>query len=115
MENKDLETLEANNELVVVDNGEAKIAQLLAYQLAMAEKKIKEIKQFQDDYKAKILTAMEEYGVIKIDNDGVRINYFPADVSTTFDTTAFKKDHPELYEQYLKITDKKSYIKIACK
>lgn len=115
MDNRDLETLEANNELVVVDNGEPKIAPLLAYQLIMAEKTIKEMQQFQKNYKEKILKAMEENGIYKIDNDGVRINYYAPNTENKFDTDTFKKDYPDLYEQYIKINDKKSFIKITCK
>ena len=115
MENKDLETLEANNELVVVDNGEAKIAPLLAYQLVMAEKKIKEIEQFQEDYKEKILKAMEENGIMKIETEEIRINYYPPNTENKFDTKKFKIDYPDLHKQYIKLNDKKSYIKITCK
>ena len=68
MDNRDLETLEAQNELVVVEDGEAKIAPLLAYQLVMAEQKIKEMEAFRNNYKEKILKAMEENGIMKIEN-----------------------------------------------
>ena len=115
MDNRDLETLEAQNELVVVEDGEAKIAPLLAYQLVMAEQKIKEMEAFRNNYKEKILKAMEENGIMKIENDVIRINYYPPNTENKFDSKKFKKDHPELAEQYITINDKKSYIKITCK
>ncbi len=110
-----LEALEERNELVVINNGKAEIAPLLAYELAMAEQRVKEIQDFQKRYKQKILEKMEELGIMKLDNDAITITYIAPTTAEKLDSKRLKEENPDLYNQYLKISDVASCIKIKCK
>lgn len=57
--------------------------------------------------------AMTEHGVKSWDADLIKATIVPASTSTTFDTTRFKADHPELYSQYLKETTKGESLRIT--
>lgn len=57
--------------------------------------------------------AMTEHGVKSWDTDLMKATIVPASTSTTFDTTRFKADHPELYKQYLKETEKGESLRIT--
>lgn len=57
--------------------------------------------------------AMIEHGVKSWDTELMKATIVPASTSTTFDTTRFKADHPELYKQYLKETEKGESLRIT--
>ena len=49
MDNQDLQVLEELDQLVVIQEGKAVIAPVLAYNLKMAEQQINAIKEFQEN------------------------------------------------------------------
>lgn len=75
------------------------IAQFLALE--------KQVKTF----KAQLLMLMEERGVKKWECDEFVATYTPPGITQKFDSTSFKKDHPDLYEQYLKESERKASIR----
>mgnify|MGYP000950511084 CR=1 FL=1 len=83
------------------------------------EKKIKELKNKQDDYKKILLNEMEEMGIFKIENEqkGITISYIEAkDNLEKFNQLRFREDHPDLYDEYVTLDGKKSaYITIKTK
>ena len=75
-------------------------------------------KAFDDKYnafKAELLNAMEQGGVLKFENDGVRVNYIAEAQREDFDKKQFKNDLPELYDAYVKFTTVKPSVRIAVK
>ena len=68
-----------------------------------------------DAYKAELLKAMEKCGVLKFENDGLRINYIAETQREDFDKKQFKEDMPEMYDAYVKFTTVKPSIRIAVK
>jgi hypothetical protein len=54
---------------------------------------------------------MEEQGIKKWECDEFTATYTEPGTTTKFDSTAFKKDHPDLYEQYLKESERKASIR----
>ena len=90
---------EREQSLVVPQELTRSIAQFLAL-----EKQVKE-------FKAQLLMLMEERGVKKWECDEFTATYTEPGTTTKFDSTAFKKDHPDLYEQYLKESERKASIR----
>lgn len=75
-------------------------------------------KSFDDRYnafKAELLKAMEQNGVLKFESDGVRINYVAETQREDFDKKQFKADMPDLYNEYVKFTAVKQSVRIAVK
>ena len=79
------------------------------------EKQAKEIKRQQDNMKAEILDAMQKNGVIKIDNEFLKIAFIPEHDAEKFDSKTFKEENPDVYDMYAKITKVKPSIRITVK
>lgn len=103
------------NELIKVENGVALLDKEVIVDIVDFESKLKEIKAAEDELKQMILEEMENKGIIKIDTDDLLINYIaPAD-RETFDSKTFKKEHQDLYDEYIKLTPVKASIRLKVK
>lgn len=78
--------------------------------LAQIEKQFKEMDSQRKELKSTILKSMEEYDVQSFDNDIFSISCRKPSTVRTFDTNAFKKDYPDLYEKYLKESTRPSSV-----
>lgn len=58
---------------------------------------------------------MDARGVYKLDSPTLSITRIADTTAETFDSKAFRADHPELYGQYLRETQRKGYVKITLK
>lgn len=58
---------------------------------------------------------MDARGVYKLDSPTLSITRIADTTAETFDSKAFRADHPELYGQYLRETTRKGYVKITLK
>ena len=99
--------------IVKMENGE--LSQESKKWLIALEKQRKLINDEYDSFKAELLKAMEENGVVKIENEDLIISYIASGEKETFDSKSFKKDHSEMYDQYVKFTPVKSSIRIKVK
>lgn len=79
------------------------------------EKQAKEIKKQQDSMKAEILDAMQKYGVVKLDNEFLKIALVPEHDAEKFDSKTFKDENPDVYDMYVKISKVKPSIRITVK
>ena len=79
------------------------------------EKQAKEIKKQQDSMKAEILDAMQKYGVLKLDNEFLKIALVPEHDAEKFDSKTFKDENPDVYDMYVKISKVKPSIRITVK
>ena len=79
------------------------------------EKQAKEIKKQQDSMKKEILDAMQKYGVLKIDNEFLKIAFIPEHDSEKFDSKTFKEENPDIYDSYVKLSKVKPSIRITVK
>lgn len=101
------------NDLIVIENG-AIAPKTIDYIIAI-ETQMKALKEQYDLFKGELLTAMEKNGIVKLESDDLTINYIGATVSETFDSKQFKADMPDLYNEYIKLSNKKAYVKIGLK
>ena len=79
------------------------------------EKQAKEIKKQQDDMKNEILDAMQKYGVLKFDNEFLKIAFIPEHDAEKFDSKTFKEENPDIYDSYVKLSKVKPSIRITVK
>lgn len=59
-----------------------------------------------------IVNSMKEQGISKFENDKICISYIAPSTKETFDSATFKKEHPELWDQYKKTTQVKAQVRI---
>ena len=100
------------NELITIADGNAVLNAETASKIAEFEKAVKSIKEQEDALKQAILSEMEAKGIIKIDSSELLISYVAETDKEVFDSKSFKKDFPELYDGYVKMTPVKANIRI---
>lgn len=103
-----------NNLIIKTETG-AILSPETSQKIAEFERQTKAIKEAEDKLKAQILAEMEAQNVKKLDTDDLTISYFEPSYSETFDSKKLKEEDEATYNKYIKITPKKSYIKIKVK
>ena len=103
------------DKLIKIENNTALLNPEVSRQLAEFERMAEEIKAKQKELKDKILLEMEERGIIKIETDELAINYVAAYSKETFDSKAFRKDNPDLYDEYVKIGTVSASVRMKLK
>lgn len=101
------------NDIIKFEDG--KLAQQAVEYITAVETQMKALKEQYDAFKADLITAMEQNGIVKFENDNVRINYIAEATKETFDSKQFKADMPELYDEYIKFSKVKPSVRITVK
>ncbi len=98
--------------LIKIDNGVALLDVETSKKIAEFETKIKAIKEQEDELKKAILNEMESKGIIKLETDNLVISYIAPTDRETLDTKKLRKDMPDVYDDYVKLSPVKSSIRI---
>ena len=101
--------------LEIGNNGEWILNPGVAMNIANFEISIKTLKEKEEELKQEILKEMEEKGIISIKTDELDITYVAPTYRETFDSKKFKEEHQDLYDEYIKMSDVKSSIRIKVK
>lgn len=104
-----------STEMIAVVDGVATLNADAAQRIAELERQAKAVKKAQDDMKAALLTAMQRHNVIKIESDACDITYIAATDRETFDSKSFRRDCPDLYDEYVQISPVKASVRIKLK
>jgi regulator of replication initiation timing len=104
-----------NNAIISYDGDSPVIAKEVSQKIADFEKEIKELKKKEEELKERIKEAMEENGVIKLENELLSVSYVAEYEKETLDTTKLKKELPEIYDGYVKMSKVKASVRIKAK
>ena len=66
-------------------------------------------------FKAKLKTAMEEYGIKKFEKGNLSLTYVAATKSTSVDSKKLKESRPEIFAEFSKVTNRSAYVKVTVK
>lgn len=103
------------NELIIIENDIATLDVETSAKIAEFERQMKSIKEQEDELRQAILNEMEEKNIIKLETDDLVITYIAPTDRETFDSKAFKAEHQDLYDEYVKISTVKSSIRLKVK
>lgn len=103
------------NDIIERTGSYVTLSEEVCEKIASLEKQAKEIKKQQDSMKAEIIDAMQKYGVVKIENEMLKIAYIPEHDAEKFDSKTFKDENPDVYDLYVKISKVKPSIRITVK
>ena len=92
------------DELIVFEGKTALLDPVVSMKLAEFERIVKEFKAKEEELKQKILAEMESKGIVSIKTPELTISYVAPTSRETFDSKAFRKDHPDLYDDYVRIS-----------
>lgn len=103
------------NELVKLENGKYGLVKDAVDTITTVENEIKKLKEMQDNYKEQLLKVMEENDILKIEIPELTITRKAPTTRETLDSKSLKADMPEIYDEYVKISDVKGSITIKLK
>lgn len=101
--------------LIKVENNTALLEPQTASAIAEYERTMEVLKEKEDALKTAILAEMEAKNIIKIETEDLSISYIASTDRESFDSKAFRKDNPSLYDEYIKMTPVKASIRIKVK
>ncbi len=101
------------NPLSPADNTLPEQYRKMEEQIIWLDTQLKEIKESRDRLMNGLKAEMEKHNVKRWETDSIRLTYVEPTVKDTFDATAFRADHPDLYRQYIKQTTTKSSIRLT--
>ena len=99
------------NELIL--NGE--LHPSTAQRLAALDENIRILKETYDELKAAIQAEMEKRNILKLDTDEIAIRYIAETDTESFDKARFKKENPDLYDEYITMKPRAAYVTIKVK
>ena len=103
------------NNLIIVENDVLKLTKEGIQFIKKLQKAKVEVAKMEEQLKEMFLEKMEENNIDKfISTDGTfKATYIKETTSKTFDSKRFKEENPDVYEDYLKETTRKAYIKFS--
>ena len=102
-------------DLITINNNIAILDTETAQKIAEFERTIKNIKEQEETLKTAILEEMERKNILMLETDDMTISYIASFDRETFQTKEFKKDHADLYDEYVKMSPVKSSVRIKVK
>lgn len=100
------------NELVIVENGEIIIPDKVIEDYKKLAKVKLEFDLMDKDFKVQLKEALESVGKDNVIRDGFSARIKKGYTTKRFDSTRFKKECPEIYEEYSKDSSVSSSITI---
>ena len=91
-------------ELIVYEGKTPLLNPAVSIKLAEFERVVKEFKAKEEELKQRILEEMEAKGILSIKTPELTISYVAPTSRETFDSKTFRQDHPDLYDEYVKIS-----------
>ena len=102
------------NSLVGVDSELAELYETEKLIQAIEQQK-KDIEETAKEMRSAIIEKMKEQGLTKFENEKIMITYIAPTIAKTLDTAKLKTEKPEVYNAYLKDTEKKEQVRIKLK
>ena len=103
------------DKLIRIENDNAVLMPSASAMLAEFERQVKEIEAKQKDLKSRILAEMEANGILSIETDDLTITYVAPTSRESFDSKAFRRDNPDLYDEYVKISNVSASVRMKLK
>lgn len=105
------------NELIKIEDGNAILDAETSEKMVALNKAIKSLKEQDEELRKAIMEEMEKKDIVKIDDEvhGLTISYIDEHDRETFDSNAFRKKHPDLYDEYINISAVKASVKVVVK
>ena len=100
------------DELIVFEGKTPLLNPEVSIKLAEFERVVKEFKAKEEELKQRILEEMESKGIVSIKTPELTISYVAPTTRETFDSKTFRKDHPDLYDQYVGISLVKGSVRM---
>lgn len=102
------------NQLQLEQDNLSKLKSIYTKKKAL-EEQIKALEVEEEAIKAEVIADMQKNAVKTYEGEGIRITLKSAGTKTTFDSKKFAEAEPELYKEYLKVSETKASLIIKIK
>lgn len=102
-------------ELIVVKNGSAELTKQAITTIVEMERELKKLKEKNEALKKQLLDAMLQNNVCKFETPEFTVQFIAPTFRETFDSKAFRKDNPDLYDEYANISPVKASVRVKLK
>ena len=102
-------------EMIVSKNGAVELTKQAIATIIETEKQLKKLKEKSDTLKAQLLDAMLENNICKFETPEFSAQFIAPTFRETFDSKAFRKDNPDLYDEYTNISPVKASVRVKIK
>lgn len=79
------------------------------------DRRKKEIEAAEGIIRNAVLCEMREKNITKVESEELTISYVAPTDKESFDSKSFRADHPDMYDEYVKISPVKDSIRIKVK
>lgn len=102
-----------NNELLIINNNELEATKEGIKLIKQVQKAKVQFQIMEEKLKELFLTTMEENNIKKyISPDGTfKVTYYEETTQNRIDSKKLKEEQPDIYNKYLKTSNKKAYVK----
>ena len=103
------------SEIIRVEEGQLIIVENAIENIKKLEQQKKLIDAKEKEFKANLAKIMQENGITGYESNDktLKISYTPDTDYTTFDSTTFQKENPDMYRKYLKDSFRKGIVRIT--
>lgn len=84
--------------------------QIIAFKEAMEA-----IENKQNEFKKQLIEEMKRRGITSYKDENITITLIPEGKQKKFDSKAFKKQFPSMYEKFAKVSKVSGYVKVSVK
>lgn len=92
------------NEMILVEGKEIALSDEAITNIVALETALETLKKKETELKKALLAEMEEKRITKIDCEGLSVTYKSSYDRETFDSKKFKAEKPDLYDEYVRIS-----------
>lgn len=103
------------NDMIITSGNMPVLRPEIAAEIVQLEQMLKGLTERQKALKQGILGAMQAYGITKLETPEMLINYIAPTDRESFDSKAFQKEFPEIYDQYVRISPVAASVRIKLK
>lgn len=103
------------SDLVLVENGVARLSDEVLEELKALEVASKRIKEAQDRVKEQLLAEMEAKNVVSIKTEELSVSYIAPTQVEYFDKKKLRESNPDLYDSCITLQDRKGYVSVKIK
>ena len=104
-----------NRELIVYKDDVSYLSEGASFDLVTLDKEINRLTALRDELKERLLEEMTEREIIRLESDEVAVTRILGSDRESFDSKTFRKNHPDLYDDYVRITPVKPSLRIKIK
>ena len=100
------------DEIIKTEDGTAILNPDVCNDIVGFERTIKRLKKQEDALRKAILAEMSANGIMKLQTDELTITYVSSTTRETFDSKAFRKANPDIYDEFVDIKPVAESIRI---